>query len=444
MAERRVVSHLLRRVTFGPTAAEVDAAERAGLPATLSAVFRSAGGVVELPAIGADPFAALPKGAAREERQKARQRQRAQVQQATRWWLGRLAAAEPPGDEPSSAAHRAVEKLVFFWHGHWATSVRKVRSAALMLGQQQTFRRYGTGDTGPLVRAMLRDPALILWLDGHRNTRRAPNENLARELMELFTLGIGNYTEDDVKAGARALTGWQVDRATGNARLVPRRHDDAVVTLLGQRRAFDVDAYADLLVRQPAHASFLAGRLWLRYASDRPMPAATAARLVAAFGPGRDVTAMLRALCSDPAFAATAGELVKQPMEWLLGAVRQLGIDLTQLDEKEQKQIQRALQSLGQVPLRPPSVGGWSAGTAWLTTSTAQARLKTGQLLAGLAGPAVATLADSAKTDRLDALARLLVVDAWTERTRRALTEAVAEPRRLLALGLATAEYTVH
>jgi uncharacterized protein (DUF1800 family) len=192
MTDRRVVSHVLRRVTIGPTAAEVDAAARADLGATVTRLLTPPA-VPELPDLGSDPLGALPTGATRADRQNARKRVAAQVAQATSWWLDRLATTGDSG----------AEKLVFFWHGHWATSVQKVRSAALMLGQQQTFRRYGAGPTGPLVRAMLRDPALILWLDGQRNTRKAPNENLSRELMELFTLGTGHYTEDDVKAAAK-------------------------------------------------------------------------------------------------------------------------------------------------------------------------------------------------------------------------------------------------
>jgi uncharacterized protein (DUF1800 family) len=423
MTDRRVVAHVLRRLTFGPTAAEVDAAERADLSVTVAKLLAPTEPPTP-PQLEPDP--AATKGASREDRQKARQAAQAQATDLTWWWFERMATTGG-----------AAEKLTFFWHGHWATSVQKVRSAGLMLRQQETFRRYGGGDTGPLVRAMLRDPALIIWLDGQRNTRKAPNENLARELMELFTLGVGNYTENDVKAGARVLTGWQVDRATGTARLAPQRHDDTPVTLLGRTGTLDVDGYADLLVGHPAHTPFLASRIWLRYGSGEPATAAGTRRLTAA---GRNATAMLTALCTDPAFPATAGHLVKQPVEWLAGAVRQLGINPTE----QRRQMLATLRALGQVPLRPPSVGGWPSGAAWLTTSSAQTRLRSGQALAALAPKAVDTLTAAARTDRLDALARLLVVDAWTDRTAAALSGAAADPRRLLALGVATPEYAVH
>jgi uncharacterized protein (DUF1800 family) len=411
------MSHLLRRVTFGPTSAEVDAAVRSGVEQTVTTLLAPAT-PVNLPDIGPEPSETA--GGDRTARQQARQAQQKQVTAALDWWLDRMAADRTE-----------AEKLVFFWHGHWATSAQKVRSAHLMLGQQQTFRRYGPGDTGALIRAMLRDPALIIWLDGQKNTRKAPNENLARELMELFTLGVGNYSEDDVKAGARVLTGWVVDRATGKATLKPARHDDGTVTLLGRTGAFDVDAYADLLTRNEHHLPFLAQRLWVRYGSGAAPSAAATGRIVAA---GRTGSALLRAVLTDPEFPATDGQLVKQPIEWLIGAVRQLGIDVSKV------KATAVLRSLGQVPFRPPSVGGWPVGDAWLTTSSTEARIRTGQALAAQAEQATDRLTGS---DRLEALADLLVVDGWSDRTRAALS-GIKDPRRLLALGLASPEYAVH
>ncbi|MCO8270518.1 DUF1800 domain-containing protein [Actinoplanes sp. TRM 88003] len=407
MTDRRLVMHLLRRLSFGPTAAEVDAAVRAGYDATLERLLAPVA-LPEPPDLGPEP----DPGGSREGRQAARKKQREQVGVLGRWWLSRMVA------DPTAA-----EKLTFFWHGHWATSAQKVRSARLMLAQQQTFRRYGTGPTGPFVRAMLRDPALILWLDGQKNTRKAPNENLSREVMELFTLGVGAYTEDDVKAGARVLTGWQVDRAAGTARLVPRRHDDQAVALLDGRadgRADGVDSYADLIVRQSAHLPFLAGRLWARYGGPGPAPAVT----------GRDATSLLRAICAAPEFAAANGTLVKQPIEWLVGALRQLRI--------EPDGTEPTLRALGQIPLRPPSVGGWPEGAAWLTTSSTLTRLRAAQKLA-----AKAEIDDLTGPDRLEALANRLAIDTWTDRTHATLTP-IKDPRRLLALALASPEYAIH
>jgi uncharacterized protein (DUF1800 family) len=281
---------------------------------------------------------------------------------------------------------------------------------------------------------MLRDTALIIWLDGQKNTAKAPNENLARELMELFTLGIGHYSEDDVKAGARALTGWQVTPATGQAVFNPKRHDEQNKTILGRTGNFDADGFADILLAQPANAEFVARRLWYRFASEEPIPNGLLVQ--------RETTAdMVKAMLESSEFQQTRGHLVKQPVEWAVGAMRQLGIRPGELAADQQTQLFAALKQLGQVPFAPPSVGGWPSGAAWLTTSAAQVRLRAAQLLAAKAPSNV--LADVPAAMRIDALARLLVVDGFTARTKDVLTAAANEPRRLLALGLASPEYLV-
>ena len=426
MATRAQLAHLLRRATFGPRADEVDAAERAGFDATLANLL-SGPASAPMPALGADPLAALPKDADRAARQATQQAVRQQVEDSVLWWLDRMVAAE----------HQFAEKLVFFWHGHWATSVEKVRSAAAMLRQQQTFRDLGAGDFGPFLKAMLRDPALIIWLDGQQNTRAAPNENLARESMELFTLGVGNYTEADVRAVARALTGWQVRRGDLTATFNPRRHDPGDKTVLGMTGAYDADGYADVLLAQPANVRFLAGRLWYRFASGAPVPADVAARIAAA---GANATALAKAMFTDPAFAGTTAQLVKQPVEWAVGAMRQLGIRPAQLPAAARTQLTRGLTALGQTPFAPPSVGGWPAGAAWLSTSATEHRVA---LAALLAGQAARPVLDGLSAGGIDGLARLLVVDGFTDRTRAVFKDAGTDPKKLLALGLASPEYVV-
>jgi uncharacterized protein (DUF1800 family) len=434
MATRTELAHLLRRATFGPRAQEVDAAERAGYDATLAGLLAPAG-TVALPHFDTDPLVDLPKGADRATRQQAQQALRGQVEQCIVWWLDRMVAAD----------RQFAEKLVFFWHGHWATSVEKVRSAVAMLGQQKTFRDLGAGDFGVFLKAMLRDPALIFWLDGQQNVARAPNENLARESMELFTLGVGGgYTEADVRAAARALTGWQVRRGDAAATFNPGRHDPGIKTILGHTGPYDTDGYADLLLAAPAHPGYLAGRLWYRFASGQPVPRDTLTRLTAAYGTGHDVTALVRAMFADPAFAGTAGQLVKQPVEWAVGALRQLDIRPSSLPDAAQKQLVRGLAALGQELFSPPSVGGWPAGAAWLSTSATEYRMRAATFLAQHASPATLdALGAAPEATRVDVLARLLVVDAFTDRTRAVLTSAGKDPRALLALGLASPEYAV-
>ncbi|MBB5870687.1 uncharacterized protein (DUF1800 family) [Allocatelliglobosispora scoriae] len=440
MADREKIAHLLRRATFGPTATEVDDAERAGYSATLSRLLRPQGldqGAIASPApvLGPDPVAMLLPTSTQPQRDAAYKLRNDQIQALTAWWPDRMVTAD----------HQWVEKLIFFWHGHWATNIQKVDSPQLMLSQHQAFRFFGRNDFAPFVKAMLRDPALILWLDGQRNAKRAPNENLARELMELFVLGIGNYSEADVKAAARALTGWQVDRRLSLANIVPSRHDTGSKQILGETGVFDVDGLAELLLAQPANAQFLAKRFWFRFASGEPASEAVIGRLVKAYGPDRDITSLAQGIFTDPDFAATRGKLVKQPLEWICGAMRQLDLRPATLPEDERQQFMNGLKRIEQVPFRPPSVGGWPSGAAWLTSHSMQSRIRLTEMLSARAPKTIVDrLAAAPVAGRIDALGRLLVVDAWTDRTRKALTDVVKDSRKLLMLGLVTPEYLVH
>lgn len=418
------VALLLRRAGYGPISTELAAARAAGYEATVASLTAPTGPDVgasstPMPSLGPDPFSRLPKNATNAQRAVAADKRWRLTQKLTQWWLDRLIMAD----------HQAREKLVFFWHGHWATSVRKVIRPSLMLKQHRTLR--STFDFSVMAHRMVRDPALIYWLDGQLNTRSAPNENLGRELMELFMLGIGTYTERDVKEAGRALTGWRLDYDAGTSFLHAASTDRGMKTILGTTRKFDTDSLVDFLLTQDACPRFLASRLWFRYASaTEPIPDATRDRMVAAFP---DTMAMLRVLLVDEAFRATGGKLVKQPVEWLVGAMRQLGLRPGSLPEETLLLVLDGLERLGQLPFAPPSVGGWPAGTAWLTAGAAQVRL-------GLAN----RFARQAIIDRLtpESLANMLAIDTWTDRTYASM-KGVSDSRTLLILGLASPEYLV-
>jgi uncharacterized protein (DUF1800 family) len=307
-----------------------------------------------------------------------------------------------------------------------------------MYGQNATQRRLGGGDFRALAQAMIVDPAMLVWLDGEGNSVGKPNENLAREFMELFTLGVGNYTEDDVRQAARALTGWQVDLPTDSASLNPRRHDPGPETVLGASRAFDASSLVDLLLSEPVSARFVAGRIWRRFVSDTPPDPATLDGLVAAYGPARDTTALLRAAVSTPAFRDPASVLVREPVEWLVGALRALRLPASKVPAAA---LRGGLTGLGQVPFFPPNVGGWPAGTPWLTTAAALTRVKLAQALVS-AGD-LAPVADAPTSGRVEATVGLLGLQTLTARTAAALAPLAGNPPLLVAAALASPDNSV-
>ena len=316
MADRPLVAHLLRRASFGPTAAEVDAAEKAGIRRHARRVARPDRGrpgaaPAPEPDLGADPYTTINQDSSREARQQAQQDVRTQLQSLRTWWLDRMVAA----------SHQLTEKMIFFWHGHWATSAQKVKSGRCMQGQLSTFREHGRGDFAAAAQGDAARPGpdrLAGRAAQHPpGAEREPGPR-ADGAVHPRHRRLHRGRHQGRRPGADRL-GGRPRRDRGPAAW-PNRHDTGTKTILGQTANFDADSFADLLVAQPAHPSFLARRLWYRFASGEPVPAATQARLVAAYGGGRDVSAMLRALLADQEFAGTRGQLVKQPVEWLVGA----------------------------------------------------------------------------------------------------------------------------
>jgi uncharacterized protein (DUF1800 family) len=433
LSERDAVRRLLGRVGLGPRPGELDAATKAGFEVTLAGLLNPSGadpGAAATPA-PTFPAAAPPVNVKAAGFGAVRARNRAYAEQARAlglWWLDRMVAVRDP----------FPERMTWLWHGHFATSVKKVRQARLMYGQNDTMRRLGRGDFRTLAQAMIVDPAMLIWLDGQGNRVGKPNENLAREFMELFTLGVGNYTETDVRQAARALTGWRVDYTTDTAAVTARAHDRGPETVLGAVRAYDASSLVDLLIGQPPSPKFIAGRVWTRLVADTAPDPATMNHLIAAYGPGHDITALVRAAVNSPAFRDPDSALVCEPVLWLVGALRALRLPPSTLPAAA---LGAAMVGLGQVPFAPPNVGGWPAGTPWLTTAAALTRLKLAQSLVK-AGD-ISPVTDTPPAARVEATAALLGLPTLTTRTRSALTPLTGQPPLLVAMAMASPEYTV-
>jgi uncharacterized protein (DUF1800 family) len=348
------VGHLWRRAGFGGTPDQILRAARTGLPATITAL-------IDYDQI---PDAFIPPDPAILPADKE-----ARIDALTQWWLRRMITTTRP----------LQEKMTLFWHGHFATANAKVRSPLLMYHQNQTFRTLAIARFDDLLTAVYQDPAMLIWLDGRRNVKNAPNENWGREVMELFTLGRGNYTEDDVHANARAFTGWRLD-ASLHAVFNPRLHDDGIKTLLGQTGPWGADDAVRILCAHPATGPFLAAKLWRFFASDQPAPKTIDQMARTYYTSNHSIKAMMRVMLSSPDFYGQAARSrhVKSPTDFLITTIRQLGsppIDLTPFP--------RLLGLLGQALFNPPNVGGWPGGASWINGGTMLARFNLASQLAG-------------------------------------------------------------
>lgn len=356
---RRVV-HLHRRAGFAATWGEIqrDLADgpEASIDRLLEGKSRSCGVPTDFPAF-ADRLADLALAAPEPNRLKA-------------WWVYRMLF----GPDPLS------ERLTLMWHGHFATSNLKVNDLALMRRQNETLRSLCRAPFGRLLHAMLRDPALLVWLDAPENTKGHPNENLSRELMELFTLGIGPYSEDDVQQAARALTGWRI---VGNeARLIPGRHDPGTKTILGLSGTFDADGLAALLVDHPATSRRLAWRLVHEFFGEGG-GAATEALAEGLRAHDLDVGWGVATVLRSRRFfdAANLGRRIAGPIDYLLGAVRAFEM----FDPAPSPPtLADWCGRLGQDLFYPPNVGGWTGGRNWITTRSALGRANFASALVGV------------------------------------------------------------
>ncbi len=376
------IRHLLSRTGFGPTPA--DLTSLASLSYT-QAVDRILGGMrlkaaKSLPDFSTESLADLAQ-LRREQRIPANSAVssgkqppavapkivkvvREQTLEAKSWWYEELISTPSP----------FTERMVMFWHNHFTSSVQKVRYVPALLRQNELFRREAAGNFARLLHEVARDPAMLIYLDGATSKRGQPNENFARELMELFTLGEGHYSEQDIKEAARAFTGDSLDRQTGMYRNYPGLHDDGVKYVFGKSGAFDGEQVVDMLLQNPRTAEFIVGKLWREFVSLTP-DAAEIKRLAGVFRSGNyEIKPLLREMLLSAAFrdAKNRGVLFKSPVELVVGTVR-----LLQLPVENKAKLVAASRALGQDLFDPPNVKGWPGGESWITTYTLVLRQQT-------------------------------------------------------------------
>jgi uncharacterized protein (DUF1800 family) len=378
--DRRHAAHLLRRAGFGGSPADVERIAALSPQAAVEGLVHfpdtralAAGPDLEVPPIpprglyrgfaegmAADPEVADQRKAFQMQRNASRRRNLIAMQT---WWLERMIATPAP----------LQEKMTLFWHGHFTSSPEKGTTAQELFAQNRLFRQYALGNIRELTLHVAQDPAMLRYLDNNVNVKAHPNENFARELMELFTLGIGNYTEADVRESARAFTGWTFrheDDGSGTFVDAHARHDDGTKTFLGRSGNFSGSDIIGIIFTQPAASRFFAARLLAFFVYDDPEPQLidqVAALLVKnnfELQPVMSILLRSNVLFSERAYRA----LVKSPVEFVVGTHQMFGVPKVQLAELG------TLRTMGQVLFYPPNVKGWDGGKAWINSQTVLTR----------------------------------------------------------------------
>jgi uncharacterized protein (DUF1800 family) len=344
-ATRHLMAQRLRRLQVGVRVTEVDQACQAGWPETVERLLNPADESAEFQAAEtALRQTALATG---------------NITDLKAWWLYRLV----------HSAQSLQEKLTLLWHNHFATSYAKVLSIPYMLQQNQLLRQHACGSFHDLLHQMARDPAMLVWLDGSANRKRHPNENFAREVMELFSLGIGNYTEHDIQEAARAFSGWQL--RDGAFWFNEAQHDRGAKTLFQQTGHFQGDDVLNLCLAQPAARRFIGSRLvntFLGPEADVSIIDATAQQLA---DQQWQLKPVLQWLLTTPEFdaAVTRQSIIKSPIDLVVGTLRTLA------DRIAWPAVIECCRQLGQDLFEPPSVKGWDGGRLWLHTAACLQRL---------------------------------------------------------------------
>ena len=390
-------AHLLRRAGFGAAPDDVQTAANLGLAATTDRLlnYESLPQPVDDDALLQRLVDAVP------EQAKAKLGDSVPIQVVKIWWTYRMLATQRPLEE----------KMTLFWHNHFPSKDGN-QQGDLMLRQNQLYRRNALGNFRTLALEVSKDPEMLRYLNGNENYKAHPNENYARELMELFTCGRvnpqgqPNYTEDDIKNSARAFSGWNL-RGQQFA-FNPNQHDDGLKTFMGRTGNFNGDDIVDILVSLPATADYLCRKLFRTFAYEDPEPPVMNALIQTYYGSGYDIKAVVGKILRSNAFysAKARGAVIKNPVEFVIGTVNMAGLapiftpPVDQMsDDSPDAPIGRplrggrgryqargglgrlfflvnAMRNMGQSLLEPPSVKGWDGGTLWINTDTIQTRAR--------------------------------------------------------------------
>jgi len=363
-----MAAHLLNRAGFGGTPTEIDSLMKKGPEEAVESFLKPDDdsdlfprpGIVE-PSTRFDYHQRERAAANEDEKRRIRKEIRsldyASMLDLRLWWLNRMRYTSAP----------LVEKATLFWHGHFATSEKKVNNSYMMWRQNETLRQYALGKFPDMLKAISRDPAMIRWLDLEQSKKNHPNENFAREVMELFSLGEGHYSEKDIQESARAFTGYRIQYDTGEFKMLDREFDSSPKTFFGKTGAFTGDDIINAIVAQPQCARFIGRKLWVFFAGSNPSTETVNKLGDILMKNGYDIGATLRIIFRSTEFYAPSivHHQIKSPVQWMMQATKALEIPLP-----DARVLENSLAALGQVIFAPPNVKGWDGGRAWISAST--------------------------------------------------------------------------
>ena len=357
-------AHLLNRAAFGGSPEEIQKLHSMGHAAAVRRLLNAGEDEDLFPAPEIEPMKIqryrndfmTPEEIA-ERRKIMNAKAREQTHEARLWWIQRMASTSYP----------AREKCVLFWHGHWATSIQKVNDPFFVLQQNQTLRAHAFGPFAPFAKEISKDPAMIRYLDLNSSNVGQPNENFAREFMELFTLGEGHYSEEDIHDVARAFTGYRINPKTGGFLFSPKNHDASAKKIFGKSGVFDGDATVDLIVSRPQCAEFLSAKIWNFYVGEKPSAPLNQVLASEYRASGLQTGDFLERIFLSREFYSTKyrRRQIKSPVQWLIQTCKNLERPMP-----DPKMVHNSLDQLGQVLFAPPNVKGWDGGRAWISSSS--------------------------------------------------------------------------
>jgi len=366
--DRKMAAHLLDRAGFGGTPAEIDVLVGMGLENAVNSFIKADDDSDLFPRSELLMpeqrllYKQREKAAATEDERREVRRELGKVEGASMldlrlWWLNRMRYTAAP----------LQEKATLFWHGHFATSNQKVNDSYLMWQQNDTLRRYALGKFPDMLKAMSRDPAMIRWLDLGDSRKNHPNENFAREVMELFSLGEGHYTEKDIQESARAFTGYRVNYEKGQFHFQEKDFDSGAKTFFDKTGPWTGDDIIDAIVAQPQCARFIGKKLWVFFVAENPSEEILGGIAELLISNGYDIGATLSTIFRSAAFYSpkVVHHQIKGPVQWMIQTTKMLEIPLP-----DSRVLENSLSALGQVVFAPPNVKGWDGGRSWISASS--------------------------------------------------------------------------